>query len=108
MIGVLLGTGKGSRPDSALRAAGILSTILDVHFEPCRCEETAMLANLSEGDIRLLRVFAKVVEAGGFSAAQIELNVSQSTISTHMTALEQRLRVRLCERGRSGFRLTEK
>ena len=67
-----------------------------------------MLANLSEGDIRLLRVFAKVVEAGGFSAAQIELNVSQSTISTHMTALEQRLRVRLCERGRSGFKLTEK
>ena len=67
-----------------------------------------MLANLSEGDIRLLRVFAKVVEAGGFSAAQIELNVSQSTISTHMTALEQRLNVRLCERGRSGFRLTER
>jgi DNA-binding transcriptional LysR family regulator len=67
-----------------------------------------MLANLSEGDIRLLKVFAKVVEAGGFSAAQIELNVSQSTISTHMTALEQRLGVRLCQRGRSGFRLTEK
>ncbi len=67
-----------------------------------------MLANLSEGDIRLLRVFAKVVEAGGFSAAQIELNVSQSTISTHMSALEQRLKVRLCQRGRSGFRLTEK
>ncbi len=63
----------------------------------------SMLANLSEGDLRLLRVFAKVVEAGGFSAAQIELNVSQSTISTHMTALEQRLGVRLCERGRAGF-----
>ena len=63
-----------------------------------------MLMNLSEGDLRLLRVFAKVVEAGGFSAAQIELNVSQSTISTHMTALEQRLGMRLCERGRSGFR----
>jgi LysR family transcriptional regulator, transcriptional activator for bauABCD operon len=67
-----------------------------------------MFMNLSEGDLRLLRVFAKVVEAGGFSAAQIELNVSQSTISTHMTALEQRLGLRLCERGRSGFRLTEK
>src|SRR5713226_1536269 len=67
-----------------------------------------MLANLSEGDIRLLKVFAKVVEAGGFSAAQIELNVSQSTISTHMTALEHRLGVRLCQRGRSGFKLTEK
>lgn len=67
-----------------------------------------MLANLSEGDIRLLRVFAKVVEAGGFSAAQIELNVGQSTISMHMTALEERLKVRLCQRGRSGFSLTEK
>src|SRR5205807_7002622 len=68
----------------------------------------AMLSNLSDGDIRLLRVFSKVVEAGGFSAAQIELNISQSTISTHMTALEQRLGVRLCQRGRSGFSLTEK
>jgi LysR family transcriptional regulator, transcriptional activator for bauABCD operon len=67
-----------------------------------------MLSNLSEGDIRLLKVFSKVVEAGGFSAAQIELNVSQSTISTHMTALEQRLGLRLCQRGRSGFRLTDK
>ncbi|WP_054008861.1 LysR family transcriptional regulator [Cypionkella psychrotolerans] len=67
-----------------------------------------MLSNLTEGDIRLLKVFAKVVEAGGFSAAQIDLNISQSTISTHMTSLEQRLGVRLCERGRSGFRLTER
>lgn len=67
-----------------------------------------MLTNLSEGDIRLLRIFGKVVEAGGFSAAQIELNISQSTISTHMTSLEQRLGLRLCERGRSGFRLTER
>lgn len=67
-----------------------------------------MLSNLSEGDIRLLKVFAKVVDAGGFSAAQIDLNISQSTISTHMTSLEQRLGMRLCERGRSGFRLTER
>lgn len=67
-----------------------------------------MLSNLSEADIRLLRVFAAVVDAGGFSAAQIDLNVSQSTISTHMTALEQRLNVRLCDRGRSGFKLTER
>lgn len=67
-----------------------------------------MHANLGEGDLRLLRVFAKVVEAGGFSAAQIELNVSQSTISTQMTALENRLGLRLCQRGRAGFSLTEK
>jgi LysR family transcriptional regulator, transcriptional activator for bauABCD operon len=67
-----------------------------------------MLNNLNEGDIRLLKVFAKIVESGGFAAAQIELNISQSTISTHMTSLEQRLGVRLCERGRAGFRLTER
>lgn len=67
-----------------------------------------LLTNLSEGDIRLLKVFAKVVETGGFSAAQIDLNISQSTLSTHMTSLEQRLGVRLCERGRSGFHLTER
>jgi LysR family transcriptional regulator, transcriptional activator for bauABCD operon len=71
-------------------------------------KHAAMLGNLSESDIRELRVFAKVVEAGGFSAAQIELNISQSTISTHMTALEQRLGMRLCKRGRSGFSLTDK
>jgi DNA-binding transcriptional LysR family regulator len=70
--------------------------------------EARLLTSLSEGDIRLLKVFAKVVEAGGFSAAQIDLNISQSTISTHMTSLEQRLGVRLCERGRSGFQLTER
>ena len=67
-----------------------------------------MLTNLTEGDIRLLKVFAKVVEVGGFSAAQIDLNISQSTISTHMTSLEHRLGIRLCERGRSGFKLTER
>ncbi len=67
-----------------------------------------MLTNLSEMDIKLLRVFATVAEAGGFSAAQIELNVGPSTISTHMKALEQRLGVKLCERGRSGFSLTER
>jgi DNA-binding transcriptional LysR family regulator len=67
-----------------------------------------MLNNVSEADIRLLRIFVKVVEAGGFSAAQIELNVGQSTISTHMASLEERLGMRLCQRGRGGFSLTEK
>ena len=31
-------------------------------------------------DLRLLRVFDAVVRSGGFSAAQAELNVGQSTI----------------------------
>lgn len=63
--------------------------------------------NISQADIRLLKVFHTVVECGGFAAAQVELNVGQSTISSHMAALETRLGMRLCERGRAGFRLTE-
>jgi len=55
----------------------------------------------------LLRVFVTVAEAGGFSRAQLALNVSQSTISTQMADLEARLGMRLCRRGRAGFALTE-
>ncbi len=62
--------------------------------------------NLNQVDMRLLRVFATVVESGGFTPAQLALNVSQSTISSHMAALEARLDMRLCERGRGGFRVT--
>lgn len=66
-----------------------------------------MIATLNSADLRLLQVFKAVVECGGFSAAQIELNVSQSTISTQMADLETRLGARLCQRGRAGFNLTE-
>lgn len=59
-------------------------------------------------DIKLLRLFLKVVECGGFSSAQADLNVSASSISTQMAQLESRLGMRLCERGRGGFRLTDK
>ena len=59
-------------------------------------------------DLRVLRVFDAVVRHGGFAAAQAELNVSQPTISNHITALEQRLGISVCQRGRTGFRLTEK
>ena len=63
---------------------------------------------LSDIDIRLLRVFKAVVECRGFSNAQAVLNVGQSTISNHIGKLEQRLGFRLCDRGRTGFRLTRK
>jgi LysR family transcriptional regulator, transcriptional activator for bauABCD operon len=62
--------------------------------------------HISDIDLRLLRVFRAVVEADGFSNAQVLLNVSQSTISNHMLQLEARLGLRLCNRGRSGFALT--
>lgn len=64
------------------------------------------LPSLLDIDLRLLRVFCVVIESGGFSAAQSELNIGQSTISTHMAELESRLGMRLCRRGRSGFALT--
>ncbi|SDX84606.1 DNA-binding transcriptional regulator, LysR family [Collimonas sp. OK242] len=65
-----------------------------------------MLQQLSDLDLRLIRVFLSVQDAGGISAAQTALNVSQSTISTQVATLETRLGFRLCERGRAGFRLT--
>ena len=65
-------------------------------------------AQLAKTDLHLLAVFIAVVDAGGFSAAQVTLNVDQSTISRQMSNLETRLGVRLCQRGRAGFRLTHK
>ncbi|WPN44813.1 MULTISPECIES: LysR family transcriptional regulator [unclassified Pseudomonas] len=67
-----------------------------------------MLRNVTDMDLRLLRIFSIVVKCGGFTAAQAELNMSQSNISTHISSLEKRLGYRICERGKGGFRLTEK
>lgn len=65
------------------------------------------LAKVSDFDIRLLRVFRCVVECGGFSVAESVLGISRSAISQQMADLEQRLGLRLCQRGRAGFALTE-
>lgn len=67
-----------------------------------------MLPKLGDTEIKLLRLFATIVEAGGFTAAQTQLNISQSRISGMMADLEARLGMRLCQRGRVGFRLTDK
>lgn len=58
-------------------------------------------------DLRLLRVFHALAKSGGFAGAQAELGLAPSTLSIHLSNLEQRLGVVLCERGRGGFRLTE-
>lgn len=65
------------------------------------------MIQLHDVDLKLLRVFATIVKCGGFSAAQAALNAGQSTISEQMSHLETRLGVKLCQRGRSGFQLTE-
>ena len=67
-----------------------------------------MLSQVRDLDLQLLRLFVTVVECGGFSAAQGELGIGQSTISTQMAKLETRLGFRLCERGKAGFSLTPK
>lgn len=64
-------------------------------------------AQVSDFDIRLLRVFKSVVDAGGFSAAESVLGIGRSAISQQMSDLEQRLGLRLCQRGRAGFSVTE-
>lgn len=62
---------------------------------------------LSDIDLRLLRVFTAIVECGGLSAAESKLNIGKSTISSHLADLENRLGSKLCYRGRGGFELTE-
>ncbi|CAN5440591.1 LysR family transcriptional regulator [soil metagenome] len=61
---------------------------------------------LRDIDVKRLRLFKRVVECGGLSAAEAALDINLSTISAHLTALEASLGLRLCERGRKGFRLT--
>ena len=62
---------------------------------------------LSDIDLRLLRVFLAVAEAGGFGKAQGVLGISQPAISAQIAKLEDRLGLRLCDRGPKGFALTD-
>jgi len=66
----------------------------------------ALLGQVSDTEIRLLRVFKAVVQCGGLAAAELELNIGRSTISRHLKDLEERLSLVLCRRGRAGFALT--
>lgn len=66
----------------------------------------ALLGNITDSDLRLLRVFRTVAACGGFAAAELELNINRSTISRHIKDLETRLGVTLCRRGRGGFALS--
>ncbi len=68
--------------------------------------QKAFLGRVSDIDIRLLRVFRAVAACGGVTAAELELNIGRSTISRHLSDLELRLAVKLCDRGPGGFSLT--
>ena len=62
--------------------------------------------NLTDFDLKLLRIFRAVVQAQGLAPAQENLGLSLSTISIKLKQLEERLGFTLCERGRKGFALT--
>lgn len=62
---------------------------------------------LADVDLRLLRIFRTIVECEGLAPAEAKLNIGRSTISAHLSELENRLGVTLCKRGRGGFALTD-
>jgi LysR family transcriptional regulator, transcriptional activator for bauABCD operon len=66
----------------------------------------ALLGQVGDAEIRLLKIFKAVVESGGLTAAELELNIGRSTVSRHVKDLEERLELVLCRRGRGGFELT--
>ena len=67
----------------------------------------ALIRSISNIDIRLVGIFIKVTECGGFAASELELNIGRSTISKHISDLESRVGLKLCNRGPSGFSLTD-
>ncbi len=58
-------------------------------------------------NINEMQVFARVVDAGGFSSAARSLNLSPSAVSKQITRLEDRLGVRLLTRTTRRLNLTE-
>jgi DNA-binding transcriptional LysR family regulator len=72
-----------------------------------RLKPRRFAVKLSDGDLRRLRVFCTVTRCGGFAAAESELQMGLPSISRYIKDLEIRLGVRLCQRGRVGFQLTD-
>lgn len=66
-----------------------------------------VLNQVSDFELKLLKVFRTVAACGGFSAAEVSLGISRAAISMQMADLEGRLGLKLCQRGRAGFALTE-
>src|SRR5580698_11134280 len=58
-------------------------------------------------DLRQLRYFVGIVQAGSLSRAADQLRVAQSAISLHLASLESELDRQLVTRGPKGIQLTE-
>jgi LysR family nitrogen assimilation transcriptional regulator len=57
-------------------------------------------------DLRQLKYFVGVVEAGSFTKAAAQLNIAQSALSLHVRQLEESFNTQLLVRGREGVSLT--
>ncbi len=98
-----------SRPEASASADAPPSKTLprrNVAAQAAAMPTRPALGQLSDMDLRLLRVFRVVADCGGMAAAELELNIGSSTVSRHIKDLETRLGLRLCRRGRAGFALT--
>lgn len=62
---------------------------------------------LRDLDVKRLKLFKQVAECGGLSAAEKALNINLPTISAHLASLEAAIGLKLCDRGRKGFKLTK-
>lgn len=62
---------------------------------------------MSEIDVRALRYFSAVAQAGSYSRAALNLDISQPAVSRQVLLLERALKTRLFRRESRGFTLTE-
>lgn len=59
------------------------------------------------GDFDGLALFIRIVQAGGFGAAERATGISKATLSRRLSALEDALNVRLVRRTKKGVVLTD-
>lgn len=62
---------------------------------------------LDKRDLRRLELFSEIVASGGISNATLSTGLSQPVLSKELITLEKSLGITLCNRGRSGFELTD-
>lgn len=62
---------------------------------------------ISNDRLALMQTFVRIVEAGSLSAAAVQLDTTQPTVSRRLKALEQSLGLQLLQRSTHALRLTE-
>ncbi|CAE6953681.1 COG0583 Transcriptional regulator [Vibrio sp. B1FLJ16] len=70
-------------------------------------KKRSVINQITDFDIKLIRLFKTVVECGSYTATEPVLGITKSAISLQMSDLEKRLNMKLCHRGRGGITLTD-